>query len=332
MKGGADVFVVLLFAVSVSEDPGDPGDCRSDQGCRFRFAEEQDRGVRDLATTENSGLVQERDVVPSRTLCGLFGKLHRELLPGDSDGLRAEVIQRRVWARLRGPIVGSMPYDALQFGVPCEFRLARPDPDPGNALEGHGGIACRADLEEHHPAPRMGHDRGFDADAGGKERREPREEVLVLHGLLCVGIEGGAHDLAGDVVDAENEVGRALVPHAGRIGKRRHILAEIFGRDMVQLPLDPFRLGGQRGEPVDEGDRFPFRHDALLRQASEGAVVAKNATTAPRPNSWTLKIDLECLEIIDLWRSKSWPIWSSESQTVSWISSTATGTWPEAPS
>ncbi len=103
-------------------------------------------------------------------------------------------------------------------------------------------------------------DQWVDAGVGNEARGEPGQQALVALRLLLVGVEGGADDGVGGVVDAEQQVAAVLAVEGGFVGEGGEVLAEFLRGDVVALPLAPFGLGRQGAEAVDEVDEVGAGH------------------------------------------------------------------------
>jgi hypothetical protein len=131
-------------------------------------------------------------------------------------------------------------------------------------MEGDGLDARGADHEHDDAAIGMVDDQRFDAGVRNEASAEPRQQVLVALRLLLVGVERGAYDGVGGVVDAEQQIAAVLPLKRGSVREGGEVLAdllaEILRGDVVALPLAPLGLGRHRAQAVDEGDELRGGH------------------------------------------------------------------------
>ena len=220
----------------------------------------RDRGVGHRALPEQSGLVQEGQVVPSGDLVGLRWVLDPELLARHVHRLGIEVFQARVVAHLGGPVRAAHPQRALLFGVSAQLDLARSGARIAFLREHDRAVRGGADGQQHNAPSRVIHDPRFHSRVRLQLGTQPREQILVSFPLEGIGIETGAHHLVRRVVDAEHQVAASLTAQAGLVRERRQILADLVGIGLVPLELQPLGLGRERAQFIDECDEIVRFH------------------------------------------------------------------------
>lgn len=150
-EGWAEVRVILLLVAVVLEDPAHPRHRRSQQRAGFLAPQQQQGGICQSAPARQLGFVEKGDGIPAVHLGGLGGKLGLVLGARLGDGVRVEIVQGRPLAHLRAPVDPAVPDLSRLLRVFAQFGLAGTIADIGRAVEFHGPVIGRMDLEQHHP-------------------------------------------------------------------------------------------------------------------------------------------------------------------------------------
>lgn|SRR5690554_3750151 len=103
-------------------------------------------------------------------------------------------------------------------------------------------------------------DPGFDSGVRCQVCPEPREKVLVALARSGVGVEGGAHDVVGSVVDTEDEIAAGLIAEASLVGQGGKVLSDGVRVGVVPLELYPLGLAREHPESIHEGDELSGVH------------------------------------------------------------------------